>query len=278
MDDDAFELHRRAPGPRTRHLISALVGYRETRLAPRRQHQAAALVVPFVISFGTPFHIALGREAGDADGQRSFAAGLYAGPVHIRSDGAAACVQVDFTPIGAYRCFGGVVVDLAARMVDLGDLLGLEGLRLIERLAAARTWDERFDLVEDFVARRDAFAPSPEIAHAYARLDATAGTVRIGALAADVGWSRKHLAHRFRSEIGLPPKVVARMMRFRGVCRLAYADVAPGWASIAIDSGYADQAHLVRDFVDMAGEPPGAWARRMAASDPRLMRLAGPGK
>ena len=84
-------------------------------------------MVPLIISFGTPFLIALGREPDAADRQPSFAAGLHAGPVFIESDGGAECVQVDFTPLGAYRFFGGTVVDLAARMVDIGDVLGREG-------------------------------------------------------------------------------------------------------------------------------------------------------
>lgn len=112
-----FELVRRAPSQRTAGLISGMSGYREMARGRFSLRETASLVVPFIISFGTPFLIALGREPDAADRQPSFAAGLYAGPVLIESDGGAECVQVDFTPLGAYRFFGGAVVDLAARMV-----------------------------------------------------------------------------------------------------------------------------------------------------------------
>ena len=125
----AFELTRRAPSQRTAGLISGMTGYRETMRGRFSQRETASLVVPLIISFGTPFLIALGREPDAADRQPSFAAGLYAGPVLIESDGSAECVQVDFTPLGAYRFFGGAVVDLAARMIDIGDVLGHEGRR-----------------------------------------------------------------------------------------------------------------------------------------------------
>ena len=115
----AFELVRRAPSQRTAGLISGMTGYRETARGRFSQRETASLVVPLIISFGTPFLIALGREPDAADRQPSFAAGLYAGPVLIESDGGAECVQVDFTPLGAYRFFGSAVVDLAARMVDM---------------------------------------------------------------------------------------------------------------------------------------------------------------
>ncbi|WP_204251074.1 helix-turn-helix domain-containing protein [Elioraea rosea] len=269
---DAFEIIRRTPSERTRHLVSAIAGYRETRAADHHQRETAGLVVPLIISLGTPFRIALGREPHEADRVGSFAAGLYAGPVDIRSDGSAACVQVDFTPLGAYRCLGGAVVDLCARMVDAGDVFRAAGRALVERVRATPSWHARFDLVEDFVASRDDFAPSPAIAYAWRRLAATGGAARIAGLAEEIGWSRTHLAERFRVEIGVGPKRIARMMRFRRACVQAQvqAEAAGRWARIAASCGYADQAHLIREFVALAGEPPGAWARRVALRDPRL--------
>jgi AraC-like DNA-binding protein len=267
-----FELVRRAPSQRTAGLISGMSGYREMARGRFSLRETASLVVPFIISFGTPFLIALGREPNAADRQPSFAAGLYAGPVLIESDGGAECVQVDFTPLGAYRFFGGAVVDLAARMIDIGDVLGHEGRRLRERLGATRGWQNRFDLVEDFIADRANHLPSPEIAFAYRRLALTSGSARITALAKEIGWSRKHLVDRFRSELGLAPKPVARIMRFNRACRLAHTAEARGWAGIAAESGYSDQAHLASEFSILAGEPPTAWARRLALTDSRLVR------
>ena len=99
------------------------------------------------------------------------------------------------------------------------------------------------------------------------------GGARIAALAKDIGWSRKHLVNRFRSELGLAPKPIARMMRFhRGLPARANGNRSRGWAGIAAESGYADQAHLVREFGELAGETPTAWARRLALIDSRLTR------
>jgi AraC-like DNA-binding protein len=268
----AFELARRAPSQRAAGLICGMTGYRETAPGRFYQREAAPLRLPLIISLGTPFLIALGRDPNAADQQRSFAAGLHVGPVHIESDGGAECVQVDFTPLGAYRFFGGAVAELTARMVDVGDVLGPDGRRLRERLGATTDWQRRFDLLEDFILQRANHLPSAEIGFAWRRLALTAGGVRIAALAGEIGWSRKHLVDRFRSELGIAPKSAARMMRFHQACRLAKAGAAPGWAGIAADSGYADQAHLVREFAALAGETPTAWARRAALSDGRLTR------
>ena len=268
----AFEMIRRAPSQRTAGLIMGMTGYRETALGKFSQRETAPLVVPVIISLGSPFLIALGRAPDAADRQPSFAAGLHIGPVHIESDGAAECVQADFTPLGAYRFFGGAVVDLAARMVDIGDVLGHDGRQLRERMGATNCWQHRFDLFEDFIVGRANHLPSPEIAFAWRRLALTAGGARIATLAGEIGWSRKHLVDRFRSELGLGPKSIARMMRFHQACRLARSGASHGWAGIAAESGYADQAHLVREFGELAGKPPTAWARRLALIDSRLTR------
>ncbi len=62
------------------------------------------------------------------------------------------------------------------------------------------------------------------------------------------------------------------MMRFHRACRLARDGGCSGWAGIAAESGYADQAHLAREFSTLAGETPTAWARRLALIDGRLLR------
>jgi AraC-like DNA-binding protein len=270
--EERFELVRRPPSPRLAGIVLALTGYRESASEPLFQREAAPLAVPLIVSLGTPFEIGLGREPGSADRQGSFAAGLFAGPVNIRSDGGAACVQADLSPLGAFRVLGGAMPALAARMVDVEDLFGAAGRRLRESLGATPCWGRRFDVLEAFLLARTTHAPSPEVAEAWRRLASRGGEARIGALAAEIGWSRAHLHRRFRAEVGVGPKTIARLMRFRRACALVRSG-AGRWASVAAGAGYADQAHLAREFVALAGEAPTAWARRQAAADPRLAGL-----
>ncbi|WP_245315387.1 AraC family transcriptional regulator [Bradyrhizobium yuanmingense] len=236
---------------------------------------AAPLALPLLVNLGTPFRIALGHRPDTADARPSFAAGLFPGPVVIESDGRAECVQVDFTPLGAYRFFGGAVPDLTARIVGLDDILGRHGRELRARVAEAAGWQRRFEIVEEFVLRRAVHEPSPEVAFALETLWRGAGAVRIADIASDIGWSRKHLTRRFHREIGAPPKTLAQMLRFHRACVLARTDGAGGWAAIAADAGYADQAHLARDFRMFSGETPTGWAARLDVVDSRLMRDGG---
>lgn len=79
----------------------------------------------------------------------------------------------------------------------------------------------------------------------------------VGDLADELGWSRRHLVARFREQVGLPPKVLARVLRFQRSLRLRGADGRPRpWAEVALACGYYDQAHLNRDFRQFAGCTP----------------------
>ena len=75
------------------------------------------------------------------------------------------------------------------------------------------------------------------------------------ALAAEVGWSRRHLAARCRDELGLPPKALARLIRVEHAAGLVRA--GEPLADVAYGSGYADQPHFNREFRELVGCAPG---------------------
>ena len=78
------------------------------------------------------------------------------------------------------------------------------------------------------------------------------------------GCSRRHLAAQFREHVGLPPKLLARILRFDRVIALLRHAEPERWAEVAYDCGYYDQAHFNRDFRQFAGSTPGAFlASRM---------------
>ncbi|MBZ9812692.1 helix-turn-helix domain-containing protein [Mesorhizobium sp. CA7] len=259
-----FEMVRRKPAALLTGIVTDICGYRETRPGHFRIVEYASLTVPLVISFAEAFAIGLGHSPGDNDRYASFAAGLYAGPVMIESFGGAYCVQVNFTPLGARQFFGLPMSELRDRMVGLDDALGFDGMALRERLGEASDWNARFDIVEGFITSRlvEANALSPEIAWAYRAVIASGGRTRISRLAGEIGWSRKHLAARFTDAIGIGPKTLSRIVRFNRALSLSKRQ-DDDWAGIAADCGYADQAHLVREFRQLAGETPTGLAASM---------------
>jgi len=259
----AFEMTGRPPRAELAGLVTRIVGYRETARGHFRHVEPASLDIPLVISFGEPFAIGLGHAPGSNEQYGSFTSGLFAGPVTINSFGASNCLQINFTPLGARRFFGLPMSELAERMVTLDDALGPEGHALREELGNAPDWQRRFDLAEHFVLARLAQAAehSSEVTWAYRRIAASGGRVRIASIAQRIGWSRKHLAKRFVDEVGLGPKTVSRIARLNRAID-AWRCGETGWADIAADCGYADQAHMTREFQTLAGAAPAAWAGR----------------
>ncbi|MFI2236496.1 helix-turn-helix domain-containing protein [Streptomyces chrestomyceticus] len=145
-------------------------------------------------------------------------------------------------------------------MLALDDVWGRDAERLREQLDAAASWDDRFSLTEALLARRSGTGPpvDPEVARVWDRIVVSRGRDRVEDLAAGVGWSRRRLWSRFRSQIGLAPKHAAMLVRFR---HAAHRLTAGGGASrVAAECGYADQSHLHREVTAFTGMTPTALA------------------
>ena len=196
-----------------------------------------------------------------ADGRRqrgSLVAGLgfgVGGSVRIRGEDVE-CVQVRLSPVVSRAVLGVCPADLDGAVVALDDLWGREASRVRERLGATSSWEERFALVNELCMRRHESGPSvdPEVLRVWERIVTGRGSIRVDRLADEVGWSRKRLWSRFNSQIGLPPKRAARLVRFDRVVRRLVA--GEGAARAAADGGYADQAHLCRDVMAFTGTTP----------------------
>lgn len=186
------------------------------------------------------------------------AARLVTGPrdtpaVHTTTAWAAG-VTAGLTPLGARALLGVPMAGLAGASLPLADVLGGADGVLAERLAAAPDRRSRFAVLDDVLAHRLARTPPPEplVLTAWELLHRPG--VRVGALAARLGVSRRYLELGFRRQIGLPPGTVARIARFQRAVGLLAAGAGP--ARTAADCGYADQPHLQRDVRRMAGVTP----------------------
>jgi AraC-like DNA-binding protein len=262
--DTRWEMATRPPHPRLAAYVLGYTGYVErTRLTLRRRELPFA-GVPLIISFGPTIRVAGPRQPAGWTPYRSFIAGLDDRHVITEYAGAQHGVQVNFTPLGAYRFLGLSMRSLTNRVVHLDDLLGADADRIAAQLQELAGWEERFAMLDRVIGARIAAsrAPSTGIAWAWRRIQATGGNIGIAALARELGCSRKHLIVRFHDEIGLSPKLVARIQRFNRVRQMLERRTDLGWAEIADRCGYYDQAHFNRDFRQFAGCAPGELLRR----------------
>lgn len=180
---------------------------------------------------------------------------------------------VGFRADGAYPLIGVAQGELVGEVVELAALLGDGIHRVRQRVLEAPSTAARLALVERWLlelagaGRRS----HPATGWAVRRIATTAGQVRVDALAADSGYSRKHLSELFRRDVGLSLKGFARLHRFhRALAMLRAPENAP-WGLVAAECGYYDQAHLNRDVRAFAGCSPGELVAAQAPDDTTLV-------
>jgi AraC-like DNA-binding protein len=254
----------RQPDPRLRgHVIGPYLGWSEQTTRALRRRETASGIVPLIINLGAAYQVIPGGcLAGET--RTSFVAGLYETWVDVEGPLATAAIQVNFTPLGARSLLGVPMDALANRVVELEDLLGPGDRSLVERLRNTPAWHARFEVVETFLLRRLAgSSPTPApVAWAWRQLEASRGRVNLAAVAREIGWSHRHFIAQVRNHVGLPPRTVARILRFQRAMALLTRPVPGPLSRIALDAGYCDQAHLNRDFTSFAGTTPTALLAR----------------
>jgi AraC-like DNA-binding protein len=187
----------------------------------------------------------------------------------VTHDGRQSGIQLALTPLGARALLGMPAAELASIDVEAADVIGRLAGEVRERVLAAPDWAGRFAVLEEFLAGRVRAtqarcrpAPRPEVSYAWDRLQRSRGVVSVADLAAETGWSARHLGEQFRAETGLSPKAGARVVRFDRARRRLLRQQAEGGrvvlAELATECGYYDQAHMAREFRDLAGCPPSA--------------------
>jgi len=261
--DVVREYVRRPASPALRPWVAGLSGYREAGVAPLRHRGLPSPWMTLVLTLDDPLVVAQHPDPAQPGGSfDALVGGLHRRPALIVHDGRQSGVQVALHPLAARAVLGLPAGELAAVDVHADALFGREVDRVREQLLAAPDWPARFACVEGWLGGRIArgapsvaAAPAPEVVRAWALLRRGG---RVAAVARQVGWSPRHLSGRFRTEVGLSPSTLARVSRFDRTRRALQA--APGTlADVAAEHGYADHAHLDRDFREFAGAPPRRW-------------------
>lgn len=168
-------------------------------------------------------------------------------------------VGVRFTPAGAHALLGLPMHEITDGYVDADGLWPRisEARSRLSEISAPRGVAVCLDAaLRDRLARRRAEATA--VSAAASLIEKSGGGLTVDGLAGAVGLSARQLARRFREEVGIGPKHLSRIRRFQTVLRLLNS---PGisLAEAALASGYYDQAHLTRDFRELAGASPAAF-------------------
>jgi AraC-like DNA-binding protein len=161
-------------------------------------------------------------------------------------------VGLRFQPGMARRYLGLGAAELVDAVVPLDTLMGRAARELSRRLDAAPSNADRRRILLHAVAARE--RPDDPVHRAIEALTRAQGEADVDWLADQAGMSARQFRRRCREEAGLAPKHLSRILRFRRACALAAR--GESWLRVAVEAGYFDQAHLIRDFREFTGSTP----------------------
>ena len=171
---------------------------------------------------------------------------------------------VNFRIGGALPFLGYIASEVGGSHVDLADIWGRQVDELHERLAHEPGSNDRFRLLEGALLHRlsrgERHHPAAYVAlHS---LGAAGPASRTREIARQVGLSQRRLITVFKQEIGVTPKLFSRVRRFQRALALIRRSPVPKWSALALDCGYCDQSHMIRDFLAFSGFSPSEYASR----------------
>jgi AraC-like DNA-binding protein len=253
------------PGPALRPFVSSYAGYHQRGIAPGNHRGLPSPYVTMIVTLHDPLLIR-NRGSRNADLSRydALVGGLHSVPVRIVHHGFQSGIQLSLTPLGARALLGVPAGSLAGLDAHVEDVVGPSIRMVRERLLSTESWTERFSILDRWLGGILDYDVSwrPELAEAWRLIVGSGGTVPIESAAREVGWSTRHLRAQMATEIGLTPKTAARVARFdraRRILQQRGGGSPLALAELAATNGYADQAHLAREFRDFAGCPPSQW-------------------
>ncbi|MBD0737556.1 hypothetical protein BGM09_04370 [Streptomyces sp. CBMA29] len=246
-----LELRQRQPRPELAPLVEF---YWNPRWDLRGQpdHEQKVLAHPNVhLVFEAPIPLVYGVQRG-----------VFRRVLHGRGQ----VLGVKFRP-GAFRPFvGGPVVELADRAVPAAALLGGGVGELSRRILALDDLAEMTALAEEYLLGLLADTEQDPVVAAVAdlveRITAGPQLFRVDELARELDLPVRRLQRLFAEYVGASPKWVLRRARLHEAAARADGGADIDWAALAADLGYADQAHLTRDFTAAVGAPPSRYASR----------------
>lgn len=188
----------------------------------------------------------------------AYLVGTMSRPLLVTLFGETDVLGIRFRP-GAIRSF---IKFIAAECTDdsaeLNCFWGNSGSELWQMLAEISSTETRIAFLENYLLKTFGWALKldPYIRHCVRRMQISRGNILMSTLEKETGLSARQIERIFARDVGLSPKAFARVIRFRNVIERATRIEKTDWSKIALENGYADQSHLIREFKKFADLTP----------------------
>ncbi len=254
------------PAPALRHLIrhyyqvqDSHVGRVSLQPVPARSPQ----ILEFM--FGTRYQVhRMGREVTENVRAVALVGARTCRSAELILSGTVDAFTIVFQPGAFSTLFQLPAVELTNADFDGEEVLGRRVSELYARLGEVSAFEDRVRVADCWLtAVRPSTASVSPIVQTAMAVVRNSGSVRISELAHQAGLGIRQFERRFDHEIGISPKLYARIVRFEAALQRRAVSPTTRWTDIAHDLGYHDQMHMVHDFTRLSGDSPDVIARQL---------------
>lgn len=179
--------------------------------------------------------------------------------IDLLASGNVITFTIQFQPVGFYRLFHIPLLELTNLTPDAGDVMGSDIRILYEQLHEASSPIEMAFLAETFLLKQmKLIQPLHPVQSAVASIFSRHGQMDMALLASTSSMSLRQFERSFNEQVGVPPKLFSRIVRFTYALDLKYSDQQRSWTDVAFEAGYYDQMHLIHECKMFTEETPTA--------------------
>ena len=192
---------------------------------------------------------------------RSFIFGQITSYIEIAPTGRSGIVASRFLPEGLAPLLNVPVASLENKAVALVEIFGAKAQALEDKVLMASSQSERIQFIQDFLLEQlceqrsiDSITKSCVDAIVQSQ-----GQIGMTDLAGQVNSNRRRIERRFNTIIGMSPKQLSRVVRLQATMKMLEQKQFSNLTTLALENGYYDQAHFIKDFREFTGVTPGSF-------------------
>lgn len=199
--------------------------------------------------------------------RHAWVSGVRTQPITIPSGRGSRMLIVAFKKGKAHPFYDFPMSELADLVVDADLIFGKKLCNLREQLLNTPSIHQMFLLIEEFLLQQagdslHANTPSKCVEYAVSNITNRPNILGFQQLSSEMGYSQKHFINLFKKQVGVPPKQYLKIMRFqKAICEIENKQLIH-WGSVAMESGFYDQAHFINDFKSFSGFTPNEYMKR----------------
>ena len=168
-------------------------------------------------------------------------------------------IKIAFYPTGMYRLLGITMEQTVNKGLDAADFWGTEVTDIVQLLRKAVSYDSMIEIISSFIDRKfdNACRPEEPIDNIAIRMLDPQTDHTLEQWASLACLSLRQFERNFVTRVGISPKLFIRITRFEYAMKVKNESPDKSWAGIALECGYTDSSHLLKEFKEFAEFPPG---------------------